>query len=221
MGGITRFVHVDRDNAGRAYQFSRATAEALAHLLCKFTGVKTTRKTMKDVVYGLQSYCQGWMSRAEGAIGLTDDPLFRDPEARARFWDMYWRLYLHWPEAPGCVVEQVRDLYRKDGKEEKLYHPMWRMEHRIVPWRENYGDHEYPLSEPQAGDLGTRGVIRTDLPVSPELKALLDAARGHVMTPAERREQAISFAYGNLALHDPSVKREDIERAYNELYGEK
>jgi hypothetical protein len=44
-------------------------------------------------------------------------------------------------------------------------------------------------------------------------KELLDAARAHVMTDAEREEQRRSFAYGNLKLHDETVTREQIDRA--------
>lgn len=32
------------------------------------------------------------------------------------------------------------------------------------------------------------------------------------------RDQTISFAYGNLKLHNPNVKREDIEAAYDRLW---
>lgn len=33
------------------------------------------------------------------------------------------------------------------------------------------------------------------------------------MTPEERREQRISFAYGNVSMHNPDVTREMVERA--------
>jgi len=32
------------------------------------------------------------------------------------------------------------------------------------------------------------------------------------MTPEQKREQRISFAYGNLAIEDPNVTREEIAR---------
>ncbi|MDB5352353.1 MAG: hypothetical protein JWN86_3600 [Planctomycetota bacterium] len=46
--------------------------------------------------------------------------------------------------------------------------------------------------------------------ITDELKALLESRKGYVMTPEECEEQAISFAYGNLRLHDPLVTREGI-----------
>jgi hypothetical protein len=54
--------------------------------------------------------------------------------------------------------------------------------------------------------------------VNPELRRLLDASRTHVMTPEERRAQAISFAYGNLAIDRPETRREDVEASYDRLY---
>ena len=36
--------------------------------------------------------------------------------------------------------------------------------------------------------------------------------------PEERRAQIISFAYGNVKLHNPAVTREDVERIYDELF---
>lgn len=47
----------------------------------------------------------------------------------------------------------------------------------------------------------------------------LDAARavGEVlMTPEQEREQRISFAFGNVALHNPAVTREMVERIVDE-----
>jgi hypothetical protein len=51
----------------------------------------------------------------------------------------------------------------------------------------------------------------------PNLDALIETARNHVMTPEERRAQVISFAYGNLAIENPAITREMVERAYDEL----
>lgn len=36
----------------------------------------------------------------------------------------------------------------------------------------------------------------------------------------ERKAQVISFAYGNVKLHNPAITREDVERTYDELAGE-
>lgn len=38
---------------------------------------------------------------------------------------------------------------------------------------------------------------------------------------AHRREQAISFVYGNVSLHNPNITREMVEREYAKKYGEK
>jgi len=35
------------------------------------------------------------------------------------------------------------------------------------------------------------------------------------MTPSQRREQEISFAYGNVAIENPEVTEEMVERAYD------
>ena len=57
-----------------------------------------------------------------------------------------------------------------------------------------------------------------------ELNALVEAARKlPPMTPAQRREQAISFAYGNVNLDrvergDPPIAREVFEAAYDRLH---
>lgn len=58
------------------------------------------------------------------------------------------------------------------------------------------------------------------LPTRPDLEALLRqaAARG-AMTPAELREQLISFAYGNCSIENPSITREMVERIHDEMYG--
>ncbi len=40
-------------------------------------------------------------------------------------------------------------------------------------------------------------------------------------TPAEKREAAISWAYGNAALSNPDVTREMVEAAYDRIHGPK
>lgn len=53
----------------------------------------------------------------------------------------------------------------------------------------------------------------------PELDALIEAARRRPpMTPAERRAQTISFAYGNLP-EESKTTREEIARLYDEMHG--
>ena len=39
--------------------------------------------------------------------------------------------------------------------------------------------------------------------------------------PEERTAQIISFAYGNVKLHNPAITREDVERAYEQLTQER
>lgn len=58
------------------------------------------------------------------------------------------------------------------------------------------------------------------LPRHPKLEELLRRVKDMPpMTPAERREQRISWAYGNVALSNPSVTREMVERIHDEMYG--
>lgn len=50
-----------------------------------------------------------------------------------------------------------------------------------------------------------------------EVERAIEAARNHVMSAEEREEQRRSFAYGNVALHNPAVTREVIDRAADAL----
>lgn len=47
---------------------------------------------------------------------------------------------------------------------------------------------------------------------------LVERAKSHIMTPEEKRAQAISFAYGNTAIENPAITREMIEREYDQLH---
>ena len=49
------------------------------------------------------------------------------------------------------------------------------------------------------------------------LRELIEWARSYEMTPEERREQAISFAYGNAAIENPLITREMVEQAAERL----
>jgi hypothetical protein len=54
----------------------------------------------------------------------------------------------------------------------------------------------------------------------PDLDALLERARQlPPMTPAQSREQRISFAYGNGVTENPRITREMVERLHDETYG--
>lgn len=48
--------------------------------------------------------------------------------------------------------------------------------------------------------------------MSPELQALIAKFRHYKVTPEERFEQAISWAYGNGHIEDPRVTREGVRR---------
>lgn len=54
----------------------------------------------------------------------------------------------------------------------------------------------------------------------PYLLALLEATK-HLppMTPAQMREQRISWAYGNCALDNPRITRKMVEDAHDKMYG--
>ncbi len=54
--------------------------------------------------------------------------------------------------------------------------------------------------------------------MSAELERLLELARHHAWTETERREHAISFAYGNCAIENPAITRELVEREYAKLF---
>lgn len=49
----------------------------------------------------------------------------------------------------------------------------------------------------------------------------LEQLKNYKVTEKERKEQAISFAYGNVKLSNPNVTREMVKRAYEELKVEK
>lgn len=49
----------------------------------------------------------------------------------------------------------------------------------------------------------------------PELEALLEKARHHVMTPEERHEQKISFVYGMLPFRS-TLTKDDVRRMMSE-----
>jgi hypothetical protein len=53
--------------------------------------------------------------------------------------------------------------------------------------------------------------------MSKELERLIELARGHEMTPAEREEQVRSFAFGNTHFENPKITKQDIEEAMESL----
>lgn len=55
------------------------------------------------------------------------------------------------------------------------------------------------------------------MPMSKELEYLLQAARRHTFTPAEKEEHRRSFAYGNTKIENPRITRELIDREADNL----
>jgi hypothetical protein len=53
------------------------------------------------------------------------------------------------------------------------------------------------------------------------LERLIERAREHKITPAEHQAQVRSFAYGNTHLENPSITRDDIDRAMTSLRDER
>lgn len=56
--------------------------------------------------------------------------------------------------------------------------------------------------------------------MSESLDKLIEQARNHKWTEAERRQQVISFAYGNLKLADCDVTLEGVAAEYDKLHEE-
>lgn len=75
-------------------------------------------------------------------------------------------------------------------------------------------------STAERGD-GTRSVSDqkeiSDTRPSLDLNTLIETARAYKPTPAEEEEQRRSFAYGNVALHNPNVTREMVDKVADEM----
>lgn len=39
-------------------------------------------------------------------------------------------------------------------------------------------------------------------------------------TPEERREQMVSFVYGNLAIDNPNITKDEVRKVVDEMHGE-
>ncbi len=65
------------------------------------------------------------------------------------------------------------------------------------------------------------------IPLNPELAKLLEESVDtyNNMSPEEKaklhRAQAISWVYGNLAIENPAITREQVEKHFDEMYGKK
>jgi hypothetical protein len=55
--------------------------------------------------------------------------------------------------------------------------------------------------------------------MSSELRKLVDAARAHRMTPAEREDQLRNFAAGNVGLENARVTRAVVDEAARRMSG--
>lgn len=64
----------------------------------------------------------------------------------------------------------------------------------------------------------TQLALATLAPDRPELEALLKEALKHKMTPAEIREQRVSFVYGMLPSRSPVIK-DEVRARLAEIYG--
>lgn len=53
------------------------------------------------------------------------------------------------------------------------------------------------------------------------LQQLIDLAKQHTVTPAEREAQVRSFAYGNIHIENESITKADIDRAMTTLQAER
>lgn len=49
----------------------------------------------------------------------------------------------------------------------------------------------------------------------------LEQLKNYKVTDKDRKEQAISFAYGNVKLSNPNITKEMVEKAYGQLEREK
>lgn len=78
-----------------------------------------------------------------------------------------------------------------------------------------------PVDSAQAriSECGVSKVMIIGSQLTEELTALLEAAKNHIMTSAEKREQAISFVYGNLKLSNSRVTREMVAAEVDRLRG--
>lgn len=53
-------------------------------------------------------------------------------------------------------------------------------------------------------------------PMRPDLEALIERARHHVMTPEEKRAQRRSWVIGEMMLEHPEMTREYVEKLLDE-----
>lgn len=58
-----------------------------------------------------------------------------------------------------------------------------------------------------------------DYPTDPDLLALLEKAKGYVMSPAERREQRRSWVRGEMMLEHPEMTAEQVNAIMDDFDG--
>ncbi len=57
------------------------------------------------------------------------------------------------------------------------------------------------------------------VPTRPELLALIEKSKKHVMTPAEIWDQRVSWVYGNISMSNSRVTREHVIATITETHG--
>jgi hypothetical protein len=67
------------------------------------------------------------------------------------------------------------------------------------------------------GNQGGEGEVIQSIPTDPELAALLEKARGHVMTPDEIAAQRRSWVVGELMLQHPEMTKAEADARYDEM----
>lgn len=65
----------------------------------------------------------------------------------------------------------------------------------------------------------TRRILKP-APKRPELEALIERARDHIMTIEEKRAQRRSWVIGQMGLSHPAMSLEELERLVDEVIGE-
>jgi hypothetical protein len=124
------------------------------------------------------------------------------------------------PEKPDPLRPEVRRAMEESWKQdEAAYRYLAEVEPElpVQPVRIDADGHLLtPEGEP---------IVRPTLPPDGVLKGIADVEAGRVrplgdilaMTPEEREAQRVSFAYGQLAFGDPTVTKEDVERAAEKM----
>lgn len=89
----------------------------------------------------------------------------------------------------------------------------------LVNWI--YDNFKWPVAPPQLVQTPEiLRILKSQKPPQTFLDNLIEEARKKRMTEQEKHEQRVSFAYGNAAIDDPTITKEDIEAAARRLNDE-